>query len=86
MLSTYESHLLYGRYMSIKKFKKVGAREKVYIFVVWRHTNCQGTRENVYKIEYKLHECSNVAGDKNSDLAAAERIIYTDYALLLCKV
>ena len=65
----------------MRKFKKVGW-EKGYNFVVWRHANHQGTRENVYKIEYKFIKCSNIAGEKTSDLAAAERIIHSNYALL----
>ena len=66
----------------MRKIQKKFPREKVYNFLAWRQTNRQGTRENVYKLKHKLRDCNNIAGDKNSDHAAGERIICINYALL----
>ena len=58
----------------MRKFKKIASREGLQFCSLVTHKSS--------KIKYKLHECSNIEGDKNSDLTAAERKIQTNYALL----
>ena len=85
-MSIYESHLLFVWFISIRKFKEVGARDGLQVCGLVKLKSPMNNCGNIYMTEYKLHECSDFWGGQKFWFAGAERIRYTNYVVLVYMV